>query len=65
MEIAKEKQEIMPALRVMEIGEKIQFPVQRMNVVRTICYLLKRQNNLHFSTKQVNSNTALEVTRTA
>ena len=59
----EEKLPIRPAIKVMEIGEKLTYPITRMNAVRKTATEISIITSRKFSVNQSNNNTTITVTR--
>ncbi len=53
----------MPSLRMMEVGERVAFPLSRMNCVKTSCTIASVVLGWRFSTHVNREQVAIEVTR--
>lgn len=59
----EEKMPIRPAIKVMEIGQKLTYPIERMNAVRKTATELALITSRRFSVNQSNDNKTITVTR--
>lgn len=58
-----EKRPVIPSLRKMEVGERVAFPLSRMNCVKTSCTIASVVLGWRFSTHVNREQAAIEVTR--